>query len=107
MENYKYLWVLEADTFTQLEMKETIGRVPQTNKKSSRNEALLQRFNQRNKHLNSSPCNIFGTILKMEQLRPQTNWPEDNKVDKMYMVLHSWKSMERLCVRKKEEKVQH
>ena len=69
-ENYKYLAILETDTIKQVDMKEKIlKRVSQKNEKASRNQALQQKSNQRNKHLGCLPCKILGTILKNKQGR--------------------------------------
>ena len=56
-------------------------RVPQTNEKTSQNLALQQIPHQRNKHLDSIPCKILGTILKMDKGITQTNGQVNKKVD--------------------------
>ena len=48
-------------------------RVPEKNKKTRQNQALQQKFHQRNKHLDSPLCKIFWTILKMHKEGTQTD----------------------------------
>ena len=67
---------LEADTIKQAEMKEkNKKRVLQTNEKMSQNQSLQQKSHQRDEHLSSPPCKILETILKMNKVGTQTNWP--------------------------------
>ena len=51
-------------------------RVPQKNEKSSRNQALLEKSHQMDEHLSSRPCNILGTVPKMDKGGTQTNGPK-------------------------------
>ena len=48
-ENYTYLEIAEADTIKHTETKEKKKGVPHKNKKTTRNQTLLQKFNQKNK----------------------------------------------------------
>ena len=65
-ENYKYLGILEADTFKQVEMEEKMKK-----KYLRRRRKLQQKFHQRDKHLGCHSCKIPGTIFKWtrEELR--------------------------------------
>ena len=53
--NDMYLEILEAEPIKQMEMKEKKKRVPQTNEKISRNQALQQTCHQKDER---SPCKI-------------------------------------------------
>ena len=57
-------------------------RVPQTNKKASWNQTLLQKTHQRNKHLGSL-CWILRTILKMDKWRTQTKIPKEKSLESL------------------------
>ena len=54
-------------------------RVPQKNKKTPGNQALLQKFHHSDKHLASPPCKIFWGILKMDKGGNQTSKPKNKK----------------------------
>ena len=53
----------------------------QKNKKSSRNQTLLQESHQRIKYLGCPTCTILGTILEVDEGRTSTNWSGDKKAD--------------------------
>ena len=58
-----YLGILEADIVKQAERKYKNKKiVPQKNEKTSRNQALVQKSHQRNKHPSSLLCK--GPFLK-------------------------------------------
>ena len=60
--NHKCLGILEADTIKQAEMMETIRKENLVRTETSRTQALLQKFHQRdNKHRVNS-CKILATI---------------------------------------------
>ena len=61
-ENYKYVGIFEADNIKQVEMKEKKNhrRVSQTNENASRNQTLLQKSYQKDKHLNCPPPVIYS-----------------------------------------------
>ena len=61
--------------------RKCMKKLPQTNGKTSGNQALWQKSHRRNKQLGSIPCKILGTILKMDKEETQTNGPEGKKVD--------------------------
>ena len=77
-ETYKYLGILEADTIKQMEMKEK--RIPQENKKITRNQTMWQNSHQRDKHLGCPSRGIHQTILKVDERRTFTNRPENKKI---------------------------
>ena len=78
-ENYKYLYILEADNIKQI--KEKIRNYYLwKNKKTFPKRAQQQRSQQRNKHLGSPFCKIRGAILKMEKWGTQTYGPKDKDV---------------------------
>ena len=81
-ENYKYLGIVEADTIKQEEMKGKI-RIDkiQTNKKTSGNQTLQQKWNQRNKHLGCHAWKVQGNIVKMDKGGTQTNGLEDQNTE--------------------------
>ena len=84
-ETYKYLEILEADTIKQEEMKaDTIKQEEMKEKKLKRShenaettlsQTIWQKSHQRHKHLGCPPCNILGTILKVDETRISTNEP--------------------------------
>ena len=76
-------------------------RVPQTNKKTSRNQTLQQKSHQRNKQLSCPPCKILGTILKMDMGRTQTNGSEDKKVDDAQGLTYERCYKQTICVKKR------
>ena len=79
-ENYKYLGILEVDTKqAEMKKKKKKKRVPQKNEEASWNQALQQKFHQRDKHLGYPSCKILGTIPKMDKGGSQTNGPSDKK----------------------------
>ena len=80
-ETYKYLRILEEDTIKDAEMKKKIERVFQENEKTTRNQAILQKPHQRDKHLDCYPCKILGTILKVDKGRTSTNGLENRKTN--------------------------
>ena len=66
--------MLEAETIKQAEMKERVKkRVPQKNDNSSRNQAVLQKSHQKDKHLGIPFNKIFWSILKMDKVGTQAN----------------------------------
>ena len=56
-------------------------KTPLKNEKTSKNQALHQKSYQKNTYFGSTPCNIFGTILKMVLGGIQTNETKDKKVN--------------------------
>ena len=75
-ENYKNLGILKVDPIKQAGDKRKYDkRVSQTNDKTSRNQALLQKSHQTDKHMDSPSCKMLGTILKMDKGRTQKNEP--------------------------------
>ena len=55
-------------------------RAPQKNEKTSQNQALQQKYLQKNKNLGSLPCKIFWTILEING-GAKNNGPKDKKID--------------------------
>ena len=74
-----YLGILEADTIKQEMNEKNKKRVPQKNEEPSRNQALQQKFQQRDTYLISLQCKKLSTIFKMDKGRTQTNRPKDKK----------------------------
>ena len=71
--NYKYSGILEADTVKH--ERKSKKRVSQ--KKTSRNQSLLQKSQQRNKQLGK----LFWTFLKVDKGGTQTNRPKHKDID--------------------------
>ena len=72
--NYEFLRILEVHTIKQTEIKKkkkSKKRVPEKSKKISRNQALQQKFRQRNKHLRKQLSKYSRPFLKWtrEELR--------------------------------------
>ena len=63
------------------ERKKKLKWVSQENDKTTRNQTIQQKSNQRDKHQGCSPCKILGTILEMDEKRTLTNGPEKNKTN--------------------------
>ena len=42
---------------------------------------LKQKSHQSNKHMDSAPCKILGTIFEIDQEGTQTYWLKDEKID--------------------------
>ena len=78
-ENYNYLGILEEDTIKQLEIKEKIRRVHQTNENTFWNQTLQQKSHQRINIWEVPPCKILMTILKMDKGCTQKNGTEVKK----------------------------
>ena len=78
-----------------MEIKE-FKKVLLTNKKTSRNEALQQRFHQRTKNLGFIPYKMIGTIFKVDRRRTSTNEPKNKKTN-------NDASTDYMCQEKKEE----
>ena len=79
-ETYKYLWILEADAIKQVEMKEKNKKeYLRRTRKLLENKLYGKKSHQRDKHLSCPPRKIRGTILKLDEGRTSTNWPENKK----------------------------
>ena len=66
--NLEVFGILGAETIKQTDMKQKVKkRITQTSKINSGNPALQQEPHQGNKHLDSTPWKIFGTILEMHE----------------------------------------
>ena len=77
---YKYLKILKADTIKRAEMKEEIKkRIPQENKKTTRNQTTMLSSHQSDKYLSCAPHKILGTIFKMNERRTSINGQENKK----------------------------
>ena len=50
------------------------------NKKTTRNQPVLKKSNQRNKQLSSLPYKILGAIFEMNKRKTSSNGQEDKKV---------------------------
>ena len=74
-------WKYRNQNLSKSDERISKKRVPQKNKKISRNQTRLYKSYQMNNHSASSPCKIFWTILKMDERRTQTNGPEDKETD--------------------------
>ena len=61
-ETYKYLGILEVDAIKQVEMKNFFKGLSYEDEKTTRNQAIWQKFHQRNKHQGCSPCKILRII---------------------------------------------
>ena len=55
--------------------------VSRKNKKTFRDQALLQKSHQRNTHLSGLSDKILGTIVKIDKGGTQTDPPKDKKID--------------------------
>ena len=64
-ETYKYLEIFEADTITQVEMKEKVLKKEYTRRtrKLLETDLCKKESHQRDKHLGNSPCKILRTFL--------------------------------------------
>ena len=101
-ENFKYLGILEVGTIKQGEAMEKIRKeLLLKNEKASRNQAQQPNSHQRDKHLDSLPCKILSTILKMDNGATKTNGPKDKKIDEYVQGFIS-KRWHRLYVSRKE-----
>ena len=56
-------------------------RVPQKKEKDFRNQLCSRNLMKGIKHMDSPPCKLLGTILKMNKEGAQTNVPKDKKID--------------------------
>ena len=59
--------------------KKKIKRVSQENEKTTRNETTWQKSHQRDKYLGCLPRKMLGIILKVDERRTSTNWPQKKK----------------------------
>ena len=78
-ESYKYLEILETTTIRQADMKEKWKRIPQENEKTIRNQTVLLKSHQRDKHLSCPPRKTLGIILKVDEGKISTNVPKNKK----------------------------
>ena len=56
-------------------------RVFQEDEKATRSKTIKQKSYKREKYLGYPLRKIFGTILEVDQKRPQTNGPENKKTN--------------------------
>ena len=87
-ENCIYLGILKADTIKSRDDRKN-NKSTSDEQKTSRKQVLRKKTHQRNKHLGSSPCKIFGTLLEIDKGRSQINRPKDKKVDSEAQALTS------------------
>ena len=85
-ENCMYLERLEANIIKQTDMNEIKKKkLPQNNKKVSRNQGLRQKSHQRNKYLCGYPCKIIQ-IIKMD--KGETQKMDQRKLITMHKTIH-------------------
>ena len=73
-----YLGIL-GDYNIKQRSKKKLGKIAQKNKKISRKKILLQKFQQRNKPIESRICKILVSIFKMNKVRTQRNGSKENE----------------------------
>ena len=94
---------MEADTNKKKKQRrKDYKRLPQTNEKTARNQALQQKSVQMNEYQGCSPSKTLGTIITMEKERIQKNGPEEKKVDDDALGLTSKRGYIILYLSKKE-----
>ena len=81
--------------------------VSQTNKKTSRNQSLQQRYHQWNQHEDCHPCKILGTLLEMDEGRNSSNKPKGKKANEDAHMREITLTYYRCQVKKEEEDSQH
>ena len=64
---------------TSADERKNLKSVSQKNEKTSRNQSILQKSHERNKHLVCPSRKILGTILEVDEGRTSTNGPKNKK----------------------------
>ena len=90
---------------TQSDMKETKQTITLTNKKTSQNQSLQQKYFHSDYFFASPYSKIRGTILKMKKGETQTNGPKDKNIDDSdQVIIHERLQRQTICIKKRRSK---